>query len=65
MINAHINPKTNGIICPACEKDNFKIFRRDKVSKEIYRNHCQCENCGQLFVYNVDKKNNIILEKDK
>ncbi len=48
---------------PTCEKRNFTIFRRDKVSKEIYLNHCRCENCGQLFIYNVDKKNNPVLGK--
>lgn len=60
MLKAKINPETSEIVCPTCNESNFTIFRRDKVSKEIYLNHCKCENCGQLFIYNVDKKNNPI-----
>ena len=64
MFEAKINPYTSEIICPTCEKSNFTIFRRDKVPPKIYLNHCKCENCGQLFIYNVDKKNNPILGKN-
>lgn len=59
---AKINPETKEVLCPTCEESNFKAFRRDKISKEIYLNHCKCENCAQLFIYKVDKKNNVILE---
>lgn len=64
MFEAKINLYTSETICPTCDKSNFTIFRRDKIPNEIYLNHCKCENCGQLFLYNVDKKNNPILEKD-
>lgn len=60
---AKIDPETSEVLCPTCVKNNFTIFRRDRVSGEIYLNHCKCENCGQLFVYNVDKKDNVILRK--
>ena len=63
MLEAKINPETSEIICPGCESENFKIFRRDKVSNQIYLNYCKCENCGQLFACNVDKKNNPVLDK--
>ena len=65
MLRAKINPETFKTICPTCEKNSFTIFRRDKVTQEIYLNHCKCENCGQLFIYKVDKKKNPILEEDK
>lgn len=65
MLKAIINLETLEVICPTCNKSNFTIFRRDKVSDEIYFNHSKCEDCGQLFIYNVDRKNNPILEKDK
>ena len=64
MLEANINPETFEILCPDCSKSNFKIFRRDKLSKEQYLNHCKCESCGQIFVYKVDKRNNVILEKE-
>jgi len=59
---AKINPEISEILCPTCNKSDLTIFRRDRVSKEIYLNHCKCENCGQLFTYKVDKKNNPIKE---
>jgi len=65
MFKAIINAEISEVLCPTCDKSNFAIFRRDKVSNEIYLNHCKCENCGQLFIYSVDKKNNPILGKDK
>jgi transcription elongation factor Elf1 len=58
MLKAIINSQTLEILCPTCNKNNFTIFRRDKTSEELYLNHCKCENCGQLFIYSVDKKNN-------
>lgn len=61
MFKAIINPETSEVLCPTCDKSNFTIFRRDKVSNEIYLNHCKCKNCGQLFTYKVDKKNNPVL----
>lgn len=64
MFEAKIDPETSEIICPTCEKSNFTIVRRDKVSQGVYLNHCKCENCGQLFIYTVDKKNNPILGKN-
>lgn len=59
QLKAKIVPETSEILCPICEQSTFKIFRRDKVSKEVYLNHCKCENCAQLFVYKVDKMNNL------
>lgn len=63
-VNANINPETSEIFCPTCKMSNFEILEEEKISEEIYHNHCKCENCGQAFVYKVDKKNNIILKKD-
>ena len=60
---ANINSGTSEVLCPTCKKGNFKIFRRDKVSEEIYLNHCKCEECAQLFIYKVDKKNSPIFGK--
>ena len=65
QLKAKINPETSEILCPTCEVSNFKIFRRDKISKEIYLNHCKCENCAQLFVYKVDRKNDVISEEQR
>jgi len=66
MKEADIDSKTSEILCPTCKKSNFKTFRRDKVLQVAYLiNHCRCEECGQLFTYKVDKKNNPILEKNK
>ena len=65
VLEAKINPETSEALCPTCEKTNFTIFRRDELPEEIYLNHCKCKNCGQLFIYSVDKKNKPILEKDK
>lgn len=61
-LRAKVNPETNEILCPTCEESNFKVFRRNKISKEIYLNYCKCENCAQLFIYEVNKKNNVILK---
>ncbi len=63
MLEANINPETSEILCPTCKKNDFKVFRRRKDSEEIYLNQCKCESCGQLFIYKVDKKNNVILDK--
>ena len=61
MQKAKINPETSEVFCPVCEKDNFTIFRKNKVSEGIYLYRCKCENYGQLFIYNVDKKNKPVL----
>ncbi len=71
MLKAHLNSETLEILCPLCKETNFEIFRRDKLTsqnpwceneslKGQYLNHCKCDNCSQLFVYNVDKMNNMI-----
>ena len=65
VLEAKINPETSEVLCPICNESNFITFRRDKISEEIYLVHCKCENCSQLFIYNVDKKNKPILERDK
>ena len=62
QLEAKVNKETNEVLCLTCEQSTFKIFRRDKISKEIYLNHCKCENCAQLFIYKVDKTNNVIIK---
>lgn len=62
MYKAKID-KDNNIICPDCNKSKYKVFKRDNVDTGIYLNRCKCENCGQLFNYKVDKKNNPIFSK--
>ena len=64
MLKANINTETSEVSCPGCEENNFTTFRRDKVSKKTYLNHCKCENCGQLFVYNVNEKDDVVFEKE-
>jgi len=64
MKEAGINSETSEIACPSCEKCNFTIFRRDKVSEKMYLNRCKCASCGQLFIYKVDEKNNAVLKND-
>jgi Zn finger protein HypA/HybF involved in hydrogenase expression len=46
MLEANINPETSEILCPTCNKSDFKVFRRRRVSEEIYLNQCKCEGCG-------------------
>ncbi len=71
MLRAYLNSETSEILCPLCKQNNFKIFRRDKLAsrsfwyennfpEKQYLNHCKCENCNQLFVYNTGRMNSIV-----
>lgn len=50
------------IYCPACFSHNFVIYRKIPTGNGYIQNICRCEDCGEHFGYEEDKKGNKVKE---
>lgn len=54
---ARIDQATQLVCCPACDKSNFTVFRKELLAEnKIYLHFAKCEECGVSFIYKVNPK---------
>lgn len=47
------------ITCPKCNGSKFSVFKKKKVSFRISISFCECDKCGQPFLYSLDESGKV------
>lgn len=63
MRKAKVDKDSQTVLCPKCDKSNFTIFRKEPLDEgKIYLHHAKCRECGLLFIYKVNQKEEPLID---